>query len=128
MLKPLGVVLAALSLGSCDYPLFSGDNSRDVVVTATETSPDSQHVATVYMMSGGGAAGWCYQHVGVRRVDQPFKPDSGVVFSTRCSPIDVSAAWRSAGELRITYTPGAEALTRQDTALDGVIQVSYGYR
>ena len=127
MLKPLGILVATLVLGGCDYPLFSGDNSRDVVVAATEASPNSTHVATVYMMSGAGAAGWCYQYVGVRRADQPFEPDSGITFSTRCRPTDVSARWRSPHELHITYTQGAEALTQLETALGGAISVSYAH-
>ena len=128
MLRPLSVVGALLLLGSCDQPLFSGDNSRDISVTSTLPSPDSSHIATLYRMSGGGAAGWCYQYVGGRRADQPFQPDSSILFSTRCSGVGISASWQSARRLRITYTRGTEAFTRQESALDGAIQISYDER
>ena len=125
MLKILGLISVSLLMGGCDQPLFSGDNARDVLVASTEVSPDSTRITTVYTMSGGGAAGWCYQYVGVRRTDQPFEPDSGVLVQTRCSGVDVSVRWRGTSELRISYSRGAETFTRHSSVDDGSVQIAY---
>ena len=73
-----GAVLIAgcLNLGS--------DTSRDVNVIASLTSPSQSYVATSYNSSGGGAAGWCYVQVNIRKQSEQFNPDNGIVFVTTC--------------------------------------------
>lgn len=121
MLKPLVIVSAAIIVVGC------GDVTPDVEVTSTLTSPDSSYIATLYLTSGGGAVGWCYQYIAVRRADAPFIPEAGIVFSATCSA-DISLSWRDARDLHVTYPRGTRRVTRQENAHQGAVQISYEER
>jgi|SRR6267143_1056799 len=103
---------------------LSSDTSRDVNVIGTFASPNQSFVATSYNSSGGGAAGWCYVHVNVRKQSEQFNPDSGIVFQTRCN-IKPSVQWDTEKMLRIEYPSDATVYTQEKTWGSGEVEISY---
>jgi hypothetical protein len=73
-----------------------------VNVIASFPSPNQSYVATSFNSSGGGAAGWCYLQVNIRKQTEQFNPDSGLVFQTRCN-VKSDLKWESEKKLSIGY-------------------------
>jgi hypothetical protein len=105
------LICAALLLlfTSCERHSSNNDSSN-VKVISTLPSPDGGYVATVYVVGGGGAAGWCDQRVAVNTKDEPFdfKKDTGAdyfCFSASCGS-KVQVGWSSTNSIQIRYTIG----------------------
>lgn len=106
VLTLVGVVLlsSCLDLGS--------DTSRDVGVIANSPSPSQSYTATSYRMSGGGAAGWCYVYVNMRKQSEEFNPDSGIVFGTQCT-VEPELKWKDEKSLTIVYPRDSNIYTQE---------------
>ena len=101
--------------------LFSGcldltsDKSRHVLITANTISPDQQFIATSYGVMGGGAAGWCYAYIGIRKRDEQFDPDRESVFQMSCSQRsnELEITWEGEGQLRVIYPSDADVYKQE---------------
>lgn len=102
---------------------FGGSEVR---VIANSTSSNQQHVATTYTDMGGGAAGWCYHEVNVRKNDEPFDSQKGDVFYTGCNS-EIDLIWKDDGNLLITYSSDGESasLHQKTWSSDKAVRISY---
>src|SRR5207244_1074388 len=115
--------LLGLAIGS----LFDfGSKDHDIQTMSNSISPDQQHVATIYSDMGGGAAGWCYISVNLRKVTEPFDSKNNRVFDAGCSS-NVAAQWAGNNDLLITYTVNGEIadLHQASSNNDGAVRISY---
>lgn len=94
-------VVALCSCGLADYDVKKG---QEVV------SPDGQKVATFYVISGGGAAGFVMARVKISPKSQAFKSDladEDYVFEVRHENF-VSMRWQDNYHLVISYDKSAD--------------------
>ena len=98
----------------------------DILAVTESTSPNHQYVATTYTDMGGGAAGWCYRIVALRRIDQQFDPKNNRVFSIRCNT-GVEVAWRDDSKILITWSTDTESVSlyQKSWSDDRAIRISY---
>lgn len=117
------VIFAVVLLSSCLN--LASDTSRDVQVVANLASPDQSYMATSYSMMGGGAAGWCYVYVNIRKQNEQFNPDGGIVFGTRCG-VEPELRWEDERSLSISYPHDAEVYTQEKAWASGeAVEISY---
>jgi hypothetical protein len=117
------LIAGAVFLSGCLN--LGSDTSRDVNVIASLTSPNQSYVATSFNRSGGGAAGWCYVYVNVRKQSENFNSDSGVVFQTRCD-VTPDLKWESDKKLSIGYPFDATVYTQEKAWRSGEdMEISY---
>ena len=127
-MKNLALLVPALAgvvlLSSCLD--LASDTSRDIGVIANTPSRSQSYTATSYRMSGGGAAGWCYVYVNIRKQTEQFNPDSGVVFGTQCE-VEPALKWKDEKSLSIGYPHDARVYTQEKAWGAGeAIALSYG--
>lgn len=121
----ISIVLVASPLYLSGCLDLGSDSSRDLNVIASFESPNRSYVATLYNSSGGGAAGWCYLYVNVRKRMEEFNPDHEVVFQTRCS-VKPELKWESERKLTIDYPADAIVYARENTWRSGEgVEISY---
>lgn len=80
-------------------------------------SPDKQFIATFYAMSGGGAAGWQYQYVNVRRTGATFRDAPWLAQLKNAR--DLRLSWLDASHLRVEYPDDARLDRRLASYKDG---------
>jgi hypothetical protein len=123
-LMALAVICSVVLLSSC-FDLSSDDTSRDINVTANSPSPNQAYIATSYGMSGGGAAGWCYVYLNVRKQNEQFNPDSNIIFQTRCN-VEPQLVWKDERNLSIAYPRDATVYKQEKTwGNDASVRISY---
>lgn len=132
----LTVVGACAALWIMAYVLGSsfsltGDLSHDYNVEHAVSSPERDYVATTYIDSGGGAAGWCYKLVSVHKKDERYREESEErvdelhVFSVRCSA-EIEVKWLDTRKLQISYlNNGSLYLHQKKWSKDSAVSVSY---
>ena len=106
--------------------------SSQYSISTEVLSPNGEQRAILYVGMGGGAAGWCYQHLAVARTGATFDPqvvDSRIqyVFSASCSS-EVSTQWTSEQELRVSYTLDSQAgtsLYQRPSTPDGLVRLTF---
>lgn len=104
---------------------LGSNTSGEVNVVASQTSPNQSYVASLFNSSGGGAAGWCYLCINVRKQNEQFNPDSGLVFQTRCN-VKPDLKWESEKKLSISYPAGATVYTQEKAWGKGEgVEISY---
>jgi len=93
-------IAAALPLAAC-----GGGAPPSVEVLQEVTSPDGQHVATSYYCEGGGAAGYTFHNVSLRRAGDELDPMAGLLgkHPTWHSFGDIEVRWRDADDLEVSY-------------------------
>lgn len=104
LLRLVAFVSTCMLLTSC----AESSNSNDWKVVSTLHSPKGEYVATVYTISGGGAAGWCEQRIEITSRNKPFdlertKKEANFCFSASCGS-KLQVIWKSETSLRIKYT------------------------
>ncbi len=98
----LGVCLNGSILNSC----VSKSVRDDVNILASSMSPDKEYIATFYNVSGGGAAGYVYMFVNLRRNSEPFDPKKGIIVQmTRCYEIHMK--WDDNEHLTVSRSKNA---------------------
>ena len=122
LLISIALPASAFLLTSCLN--LGSDTSRDVHDIASFPSPNQRYVAALYNSSGGGAAGWCYLHVNVRKQAEQFNPDSGVVFQTRCN-IKPHLKWASEKKLSIGYPADSTVYTQENAWRSEGVEITY---
>ena len=100
-----GMAFGCLLFLSCGVK----DDSSDWKIVNTLHSPDDGYVATIYTISGGGAAGWCEQRIEINSKDQPFdmkkKKGADFCFSASCNSV-LQVKWESTNSIQIQYSIG----------------------
>lgn len=86
-------------------------SDADVDIISTTVSPDKEIVATVYYISGGGAAGYVYRLVNLRRRGGTFNPRKGIVFQVTRSE-NIMVTWEDDSHLAIKYSKPSSLLTQ----------------
>ncbi len=66
------------------------------------TSPSKNYVATSFIKSGGGAAGWCYSVVEINKANEP-SANNKEIFKGRCSN-KLQIKWLDENHLKIDYS------------------------
>jgi hypothetical protein len=121
MKKPIISMLVLFSIfiliGCLD---LTSDTSKEISIGNTLASPKNAYLATSYTAMGGGAAGWCYQHVSIRKVDEPFDAEKDV-FTTRCSS-KLEFYWSDESNVNIGFSD--ESLFEPETQWEKV-KISY---
>ena len=117
------VLLGTIPISGCLD--LASDTSRDVNVIANVPSPNQSYVATSYSMMGGGAAGWCYVYVKVRKQNEGFNPEGDVVFGTRCN-VEPELKWQGEKRLSIAYPRDVTVNTQEKMrGGDEAVEISY---
>lgn len=93
-----GVVLIALA---CSEEWRKTDR---VTILQEKNSPDGLFVATAFECEGGGAAGYCYANVNVRRANQPFNQRHFILGDKMWSGYgQFDLQWLGSNHLQVTY-------------------------
>jgi hypothetical protein len=92
--RPPPILLTVLLLACCQA--HQGDSAEDRETLLECRSPDGS-LATYYVASGGGAAGWAYEHVSVTPIGESTPSD---VLALK-DAYDVHLVWENATTLKI---------------------------
>jgi hypothetical protein len=104
------VVAVSVLITNSRMPSLTDDEEPDVEVLSELPSPSGSQIATGYILSGGGAAGYVCGVVSLRNANEPFRSDQGSVFqSTRDR--NPKLTWVNDQHLNIEYA-----------AVDGIIK------
>ncbi len=109
-----------------------GSFATEYSVRAEVPSPTGDQRAILYVGMGGGAAGWCYQHLAVAPAGSTFAPETvdselGYVFSASCGS-EVSPRWVSEQEIEVSYSLDRRAgttLYQCPATPDGLVRVTF---
>lgn len=76
-----------------------------VTVLSESRSQDGKHIATVFSCSGGGAAGYAYTNVNLRKASETLN-QRDVLLGERLwnSYEDISVSWKDATTLEVSYS------------------------
>ena len=103
MLKLLGLVFcAATTLAGC----MTSDYSSDTVeVQQEKSSPDDKFIASSFYCEGGGAAGYSYQNITLRRAGEELNPRDGLLgkHKTWSGFSEIEFRWIDESNLEISY-------------------------
>ncbi|HBB96942.1 MAG TPA: hypothetical protein DC054_16310 [Blastocatellia bacterium] len=104
----------------------SAFKGNDIVMVSDTPSPNHGLIATTYINMGGGAAGWCYKEVNLRKNSEAFDAKKGQLFSTDCQT-DVAVTWQGDDTAIIKYsTDGISAsLTQKSLSDNKAVRVLY---
>ena len=118
------LVFVVVPVAGCS---FSGAPPEpvDLTVWCECSSPDGKLIASFYTQSGGGAAGWVYDYVGVRSTDVPLDIDAPVMAMVRGQ--NTRLTWVDSRTLRVEHPSGATVLlSKADIATAfGSVGISY---
>lgn len=84
---------------------------EDVSIETSVDSPDKEHIATIYYVSGGGAAGYVYTYVSIRDKEEKFIPYNGMVLQGSHFQ-NLSIKWAGSDRLVISYSQASAIFTR----------------
>lgn len=79
-------------------------------------SPDGRFIATYFINSGGGAAGWMYERVSLRQATNTFNKDDYIF---QVSHSEATLSWQDNRTLRVTY-PADTNVQHQESNKDGI--------
>jgi hypothetical protein len=117
----IALFLSGLMAHSCG----SNKADEDVNILSTSMSPDKEYIATFYNVSGGGAAGYAYMLVNLRRNDKPFNPKEGVIFQMT-GVYQISLRWDDNEHLTVRHSkPAAIYLQEKEWGNERKIRISY---
>lgn len=102
----MGVLLTGTLVASC------GESPHDVSVKKEVVSPDGKKVASFYIVSGGGAAGFVWATVKLRLKQEPLKDDDDYIFDM-AHAYDIDLKWKSNQQLVVTYPGEAEVYRKK---------------
>ena len=95
----------------CEVILLTGcmasDSSTDTVeVISEKPSPDGRFIATSFYCEGGGAAGYCYNNIGLRRAGDELDQRDGLLgkHKTWSGFSDIAVRWIDDENLEVSYT------------------------
>ncbi|AFY73951.1 hypothetical protein Syn7502_01919 [Synechococcus sp. PCC 7502] len=112
--------------------LMASDHISNYKVISTSTSPDHDFVATVYISSGGGAAGWCSTRVSINtslaklEITENSIKNPKDIFFVSCSS-KVETKWLSNRSMTISFKDLEESISISKMKLDMSRQVKIKY-
>lgn len=92
--------------GSIVNSCTSKSAGDEVNILTSSASPDNEYVATFYNVSGGGAAGYVYMLVNLRRRSEPFDPKEGIIVQMTRS-YEVNLKWDDNEHLTVGHSKEA---------------------
>lgn len=114
------LLLGTMLLSSC---LDLGtDSSHDTEIDKEILSPDGKKVATFYIISGGGAAGFVNTRLQIRDKNKPFKENDSYVFDMSHAD-EHDFKWKDNRHLIVMY-PSDASVSRSLPSQAG-IKISY---
>ena len=86
-----------------------------VEVLAAATSPSGKFIATSFYCEGGGAAGYCYSNVSLRRAGVALNPRDGLLgqHKTWRGFTEITVRWIDEKNLKISYTENTQPAYRE---------------
>ena len=84
---------------------------EQIEILSTATSSSNDYVATVYTVSGGGAAGYVYKVVNLRKQAESFDPKKGIIFSASGTR-EVSLQWEDNESLVVKHSKAGNIYTQ----------------
>jgi len=100
-------------------------SKEEVRIITTAISPNKEYVATVYVVSGGGAAGYVYKVVNLRKRADRFDPKKGIVFSGTRVP-EISLTWADNEYVTVKHSKAGNVYTQAKQWGDrGQIRINY---
>jgi len=103
--------LAAWLLTSMFDLDLGGDGGSNFTVLEQLDSPDGRYTAFTYVHSGGGAAGWCFEHVCIDNDNLFPYSEKYDVFQIVPAQTDIRLNWIDATTLEIIYFPTSNQRT-----------------
>lgn len=108
---------------SCDQT--KSDKNEQVDIVTTSPSPNNEYLATVYVVWGGGAAGYVYRIVNIRKRSDPFNRTKGIVLHMSATT-NPGVTWADDKNLMVTYSKLANVYTQSKTWGDKAeVQIIY---
>jgi len=115
MLSKIFCPIILMSLVSFNLVAIKSCGSRssdvDVDIISTIVSPNKEYVATIYYISGGGAAGYVYGLVNLRRQEDTFNPKKGIIFQVTHTQ-NITVMWKDDVHLMIKHSKPSSLLTQ----------------
>jgi hypothetical protein len=98
---------------------------EQVDIVTISVSPNRDYLATVYIVWGGGAAGYVYRVVNVRKHGERFDPKKGIVLhmSSKSNP---TVAWDGNEHLVIQHSKAA-TIYKQERQWGDKVKVKVDY-
>ena len=128
----MGSVISALAMillagcGNDDW------KATDEVEILSETkSPDGKYIVTVFSCSGGGAAGYAYTNVNLRKVSETLDQRDFLLGEHLWNSFsDIKVKWRDSSNLEVTYQwtsddPDYKAKNGRTVPKMGNVKISY---
>ncbi len=98
---------------------------EDVDIISTAPSPSQDYVATIYIVSGGGAGGYVYKVINLRKKAQRFDHKKGIIFSVTGTR-DVTLSWEGNDHLMIKHSNVGNIYTQaKEWGSDKRVRISY---
>ncbi|MEC9092948.1 MAG: hypothetical protein VX438_09605 [Planctomycetota bacterium] len=96
-------MLSLLPLGCTDPD--KGPSTDQIEIISEEKSPNGQFVATCFFCSGGGAAGYFYANVSLRKAGEQLDQRDGLLgkFKTWKSFSEIEVKWINDKNLEVAY-------------------------
>ena len=119
----LSILMCAVLINAIILNYCNGDEAKeDITIVDKIASPDNRLIATIYIASGGGAAGYAYRLIGIRKDKDSFNPNEGIVFQWT-GATEVSFRWESNNQVEISYPKSANVYTK--TEYFGQVKIKY---
>jgi hypothetical protein len=121
--------IAALFTLGCQNNDWKTTDKVEVISEAK--SPDGKHVATVFSCSGGGAAGYTYTNVNLRRATDDFNQRDFLLGKHNWNSFaDIEVLWNDAKNLEVSYrwlgdNPDHQKMNNQTVPEKGGVRVFY---
>lgn len=119
------IVLTSLAFLNCGcIQGCTQDRAQEQVdIVTTIPSPNKEYLATVYVVSGGGAAGYVYKLINLRKQEEPFDSKKGIIFLvTRTRALDLT--WQDNQHVTVKHSKPGDVYTKA-TMWDSKIRISY---
>lgn len=98
---------------------------EQVDIVSMTTSPNKEYVATIYTVSGGGAAGYVYKVVNLRKKAERFDPKKGIIFSITGAG-EVALSWGDNEHLTIKHSKAGNVYAQaKEWGSEKKIRISY---
>ena len=96
------LICCCLLLNGC---LNFGSDSGTITVISEQPSPDGKFTATSFYCEGGGAAGYCFSNVSLRRAKESLSQRDGLLgkHKTWNSFSDIEIRWIDNHNLEVAY-------------------------
>lgn len=103
---------------------FTQDNAQEQVdIVTTIPSPNKEYLATIYVVSGGGAAGYVYKIINLTKREDPFDSKKCIVFLvTRTRALALT--WQDNQHVTVKHSQPGGVYTKA-TLWDSKIRISY---